>query len=497
MWGDRHMTWVRLKHKPTGASVFFANTHGPLANCGDELGENWLAGVKANMQPDDVAFMTGDFNCGTGSTAVDKVKQLLVDEVNGGIDHIMTNVEVVAGGPKAGQPSDHPLIRGTFRFSAQHQKKLRGASAGVPAEDPTMVATMPSDDGGEDVVVDGRDLAPVASATVAPLGPPAEGCGATEEDVDYAGGDLPRPVLNFVDDAAACSRLCRDTDGCKSFTYGRGSKACYLKNTVQLGRMKNDCCVSGLPACSDAAYATSTTTPALGNVTDATATAGDASPDNVSNATAASASPSNATNGMAMPAQPPAPGNTTGAPEAAPSSNTATTTAAASSRGDAETPRGALLNASSTIAAPEEDSSSGTTSGVILAQTTTSTAAPSSSSMTTTTADSAALTTGATSAQNTTPSSIRGAFVLHKGVNCWSGHGADALPGGRDMIGVLSLRACQAECAAEPACEGVVVFHGEDPGNCWLRWEVDLSACQPDTPWDLWLLNASNSSAAA
>lgn len=113
------MTFVRLRHDATGAAVLFVNTHGPLGQCGNTLGNNWANGVRARMQPGDTVFMTGDFNCGTGSAAMNIIKGLLPEAVDGGIDQILSNRgRVLSGGTSAGSPSDHPFVKGTFSVGA-------------------------------------------------------------------------------------------------------------------------------------------------------------------------------------------------------------------------------------------------------------------------------------------------------------------------------------------------------------------------------------------
>jgi len=127
-WGDRHFTWVRLRHTPTGANIFFANTHGPLGNCGTTLGNNWVSGVKDNRQAGDIVFMTGDFNCGSGTPAMKLLKGLLPKGVDGGIDQILTDQgNKESGGKREGSPSDHPLIKASFSVSGSG-----GGSTGNP-----------------------------------------------------------------------------------------------------------------------------------------------------------------------------------------------------------------------------------------------------------------------------------------------------------------------------------------------------------------------------
>jgi len=176
------------------------------------------------------------------------------------------------------------------------------------------------------------------------------------------GGNLGVDVT-FTRDPEECSQICRDTSGCKSFTFAKAWKGCYLKQFAKPGRRESDCCISGLPAC----------------------------------------------------------GGSSAVPSPAPDSTT-------------EAAKTSILSSSSTVAPVVADD----------------------------------------------------AFVLHEGVNCWKDHGAAILPE-KDMIGVKTLSECKSECESQAACTGIVVFHDKNPGNCWLRTHINLTSCQENTPWDLWL----------
>mmetsp|Transcript_74536 Transcript_74536/g.241972 ORF Transcript_74536/g.241972 Transcript_74536/m.241972 type:complete len:335 (+) Transcript_74536:596-1600(+) len=119
------MNWVRLQHTATGTNVLFVNTHGPQRykgsdpdhlrqNCARTLGNSWAEGVRANRQPGDVLFMTGDYNCRSGTEAMNILTGLFDVDVDGGIDHILTSAQFISGGRREGWPSDHPLIKGLF-----------------------------------------------------------------------------------------------------------------------------------------------------------------------------------------------------------------------------------------------------------------------------------------------------------------------------------------------------------------------------------------------
>jgi len=118
-YGGRYMTWVRLQHRATGAKILFANTHGPLGNCGSTLGNNWKAGVNGNRQSGDIVFMTGDFNCDSGTQAMKILKESLTkdgNDVDVGIDQILVkHTKKLSGGRHDGSPSDHPLVKGSFQ----------------------------------------------------------------------------------------------------------------------------------------------------------------------------------------------------------------------------------------------------------------------------------------------------------------------------------------------------------------------------------------------
>lgn len=112
------MNWVRLRHRASGKSVFFANTHGPLNNCGDSLGTKWAHGITSNRRSGDVVIVTGDWNCAVGTAAMRRVLAVVNRGVKHGIDHILTSANGVSGNARAGSPSDHPLIAATITLGS-------------------------------------------------------------------------------------------------------------------------------------------------------------------------------------------------------------------------------------------------------------------------------------------------------------------------------------------------------------------------------------------
>mmetsp|Transcript_49763 Transcript_49763/g.144404 ORF Transcript_49763/g.144404 Transcript_49763/m.144404 type:complete len:432 (+) Transcript_49763:34-1329(+) len=83
-------------------------------------------------------------------------------------------------------------------------------------------------------------------------------------------------------------------------------------------------------------------------------------------------------------------------------------------------------------------------------------------------------------------------WTQHLGVNCYSGNGATDLeqfPG--QPYGTMSLQDCEAACAAQPGCEGVVVskpvWCTGGKVRCYRRGNIQLDQCLTDTwAFDLW-----------
>ncbi|CAE7207612.1 unnamed protein product [Symbiodinium natans] len=121
MYGDRNMNWVRLKVIGSGATIFFANTHGPLGQCwggpGFALADSIIKAVYSHKQPQDQMVFTGDFNCDGNSDTIKKLAQVFelaaTDNSFGGADHIFSNwgMKVVWTGSNNGWPSDHQLLK--------------------------------------------------------------------------------------------------------------------------------------------------------------------------------------------------------------------------------------------------------------------------------------------------------------------------------------------------------------------------------------------------
>jgi len=208
-YGDRIVTWVRLQHIASEKTVLFANTHGPLGNCGADLGDKWVSAVNDVKSPGDLVILTGDFNCQSGSEAMNKIRSSLTGGIDGGIDFILTDgMETISGGNENGYPSDHPLIKARFQ--------LGSATSGSPP----------------------------STSRHAPTA-----CGMQEEGIDYKGGDF-KSVPNIVS-AEKCAVACRHEPDCQSYSWALNQQVCYLKNSAMPSRTSDSCCISGLPSCSE------------------------------------------------------------------------------------------------------------------------------------------------------------------------------------------------------------------------------------------------------
>merc|ERR1712107_341071 len=104
------------------------------------MGRNWANGVKNNKAEGDIVFVTGDYNCWTGTSAMSILKESLINDgthdIDGGIDQIITDFGFKEdGGKLEGWPSDHPMIKGKFEIgekSEKLRKKCCGNCAGSP-----------------------------------------------------------------------------------------------------------------------------------------------------------------------------------------------------------------------------------------------------------------------------------------------------------------------------------------------------------------------------
>eukprot|EP00931_Biecheleriopsis_adriatica_P004358 TRINITY_DN106040_c0_g1_i1.p1 TRINITY_DN106040_c0_g1~~TRINITY_DN106040_c0_g1_i1.p1 ORF type:complete len:1261 (+),score=170.66 TRINITY_DN106040_c0_g1_i1:87-3869(+) len=81
-------------------------------------------------------------------------------------------------------------------------------------------------------------------------------------------------------------------------------------------------------------------------------------------------------------------------------------------------------------------------------------------------------------------------WVLHPGLNCYNGQGAESAGG--DHIGDLDVNRCKTSCEEDSQCTGIVVGRGTGDVACYLRQKIVTAECAQNSPWDLWLLEASD-----
>ncbi|CAK9014226.1 unnamed protein product [Durusdinium trenchii] len=130
-YGDRHVNWVRLQVVGSSETILFANTHGPLDQCGGKPGgtvaTNYINAVNQHKKTKDVVIFTGDFNCGSNQ---DTIKQLseayqldATDTSYNGADHIFSSsgFSVLWKGASDGSPSDHQLLKAVLQ-SGSHSR---------------------------------------------------------------------------------------------------------------------------------------------------------------------------------------------------------------------------------------------------------------------------------------------------------------------------------------------------------------------------------------
>lgn len=122
-YGKRIMMWLRLRHVPSGRTVFFANHHGPLpVNSGGRCGglataHNVLQVIQDKANKTDAVILVGDFNAGPYSPTVQMIGSQLAQVYNGtkfgGVDNFLTNVDqqrVIERHNYGGGGSDHDAL---------------------------------------------------------------------------------------------------------------------------------------------------------------------------------------------------------------------------------------------------------------------------------------------------------------------------------------------------------------------------------------------------
>jgi len=78
----------------------------------------------------------------------------------------------------------------------------------------------------------------------------------------------------------------------------------------------------------------------------------------------------------------------------------------------------------------------------------------------------------------------------HRGTDCYEGKGGQPLTPD-PYHSSLSLAQCQAACAQDLACKGVIRKAGEQRGICYRRRGIQLANCVKDSAWDLFIKKES------
>jgi len=74
----------------------------------------------------------------------------------------------------------------------------------------------------------------------------------------------------------------------------------------------------------------------------------------------------------------------------------------------------------------------------------------------------------------------------HRGTDCYEGKGGQPLSPD-PYHSSLTLAQCQAACAQDSACKGVIRKAGEQTGICYRRRGIQLANCVKDSTWDLFI----------
>jgi len=123
-WGPRYIAWIRLKQKDGGATIFFANTHGPLpgphgdvdGKHGHEIAQNYIKAVADNIQPGDALVVTGDFNALPKDAEIwdlNSTWTLAANDRTTHFDHIYmksATTKLIDWDDHNGAPSDHSIL---------------------------------------------------------------------------------------------------------------------------------------------------------------------------------------------------------------------------------------------------------------------------------------------------------------------------------------------------------------------------------------------------
>jgi endonuclease/exonuclease/phosphatase family metal-dependent hydrolase len=128
-YGRRAVAWVRLRHRTSGRTLFFANHHGPLpvgsgGACGGEaVALRLLRLVALSARRRDALVVAGDFNAGATSDTLQALGRRLhllhTGRAFGGVDNVLSSLgegAVLAREILGSGGSDHDAIAVTLRL---------------------------------------------------------------------------------------------------------------------------------------------------------------------------------------------------------------------------------------------------------------------------------------------------------------------------------------------------------------------------------------------
>lgn len=129
-WGARHVTWVKLRHVPSGRSLFHFNTHwcvhnGNGYNCDSRVrhtgAKNMLRAIREVAGTSSPVVITGDFNAGMGEAGPQELLQNgFALAKNSGVDAIFysrAHWSVVRTSVGSAAGSDHSPVIVELQFA--------------------------------------------------------------------------------------------------------------------------------------------------------------------------------------------------------------------------------------------------------------------------------------------------------------------------------------------------------------------------------------------
>merc|ERR1712066_427024 len=72
-------------------------------------------------------------------------------------------------------------------------------------------------------------------------------------------------------------------------------------------------------------------------------------------------------------------------------------------------------------------------------------------------------------------------------MGCYAGNGAQGVEGFDPAPQPMSIAECKAACQADADCEAIVMHSDHEVGQCWMRRDVDMSACPTYVGFDVWM----------